>query len=228
MRNLLMFAALLSLACGDDGGGGNGGGNPIDGGGNGGGDGGGGGGGADAAPRVDGGNDTLSFFVTSEGTGSAGGNHGGLAGADATCQSLGTAAGAGGRLWRAYLSTSTVSARDRIGAGPWLNFAGEMVAADVTALHANGLQAAQSLTDLGTLVPGAEHDIMTGSNSDGNVIENGKTCEDWTSSSNNFDGWVGHVDGQPLEWSNVHASRCDPDGITANAGAGRLYCFAAD
>ena len=46
----------------------------------------------------------MSFFVTSANPGK-GGNLGGLAGADAHCQSLAAAVGAGGKTWRAYLST---------------------------------------------------------------------------------------------------------------------------
>jgi hypothetical protein len=77
----------------------------------------------------------MSFFVTSVGPGK-GGDLGGLAGADAHCQKLATAAGAGGRTWRAYLSTSPrgspgVNARDRIGKGPWQNAKGVVIAANV-------------------------------------------------------------------------------------------------
>ena len=64
----------------------------------------------------------MSFFVTSSNP--KGGNLGGLAGADAVCQSLAQAVGAGGKTWRAYLSTSTVDAKSRIGNGPWHNFKG--------------------------------------------------------------------------------------------------------
>ena len=49
-----------------------------------------------------------SFFVTSNGIGN-GGNLGGLAGADNQCQTLAQAAGAGGKTWRAYLSTQEAS-----------------------------------------------------------------------------------------------------------------------
>src|SRR5688572_32127907 len=68
----------------------------------------------------------MSFFVTSAGPGK-GGDLGGLEGADAHCQALAEAAGAGGKTWRAYLSTSgegAVNARDRIGSGPWVNAKG--------------------------------------------------------------------------------------------------------
>src|SRR4051794_3023407 len=62
----------------------------------------------------------MTFFITSAGPGT-GGDLGGLAGADAHCQSLAQAAGAGNKTWRAYLSTNgrgganAVNARDRIG-----------------------------------------------------------------------------------------------------------------
>jgi hypothetical protein len=82
------------------------------------------------------GSKSMSFFVTSAGSGN-GADLGGLAGADQHCQSLAQAAGAGGRTWRAYLSTQgtdgaqTVNARDRIGKGPWQNAKGDMIARDV-------------------------------------------------------------------------------------------------
>ena len=65
----------------------------------------------------------MSFFVTSTGPGK-GADLGGLAGADARCQQLAQAAGAGAKTWHAYLSTQAangqagVNARDRIGNGP--------------------------------------------------------------------------------------------------------------
>ena len=46
----------------------------------------------------------MTFFVTSTSIGD-GGNLGGLAGADAHCQSLAAEVGAGDTTWRAYLST---------------------------------------------------------------------------------------------------------------------------
>ena len=93
----------------------------------------------------------MSFFVTSANPGK-GGNLGGLAGADAHCQSLAAAVGAGGKTWRAYLSTSTVDAKDRIGDGPWYNVKGELIAQNVADLHSanNKLTAATALTEKGT------------------------------------------------------------------------------
>ena len=78
----------------------------------------------------------LGFFVTSVGKGD-GANLGGLAGADAHCQKLAAAVGAGNRTWRAYLSTQTinsepaVNAVERIGKGPWGNAKGIQIASDI-------------------------------------------------------------------------------------------------
>src|SRR5215204_5285989 len=84
----------------------------------------------------------MTFFVTSAGPGK-GADLGGLEGADQRCQSLAQAAGAGGKTWRAYLSTqavdgvTAVNARDRIGRGPWQNFKKEVVANSVDDLHSD-------------------------------------------------------------------------------------------
>src|SRR4051794_40970636 len=84
----------------------------------------------------------MSFFVTSVGSGK-GADLGGLAGADAHCQSLAQAAGAGNKTWRAYLSTNAaaqggpLNARDRIGPGPWKNAKGVVIAQNVDDLHSD-------------------------------------------------------------------------------------------
>ena len=110
----------------------------------------------------------MTFFVTSESIGD-GGNLGGLAGADAHCQSLAETVGAGDRTWRAYLSTQArpgqpaVNARDRIGTGPWFNFDGVMIASSVAHLHGDTIELARlgnnltkqsGLTERGQIVPG--------------------------------------------------------------------------
>ena len=81
----------------------------------------------------------MSFFVTSVGSGK-GGDLGGLDGADAHCASLASAAGSTGKTWKAYLSTQEkgkrgISARDRIGNGPWYNAKGVLIASDLDQLH---------------------------------------------------------------------------------------------
>ena len=103
----------------------------------------------------------MSFFVTSAGSG-RGADLGGLAGADALCQRLATAAGAGGRTWRAYLSTPptfagantpavpAVNARDRIGKGPWYNAWGVLGARNLEHLqNGNNLSKDTALDERG-------------------------------------------------------------------------------
>ena len=182
---------------------------------------------------------SMSFFVTSQGPGD-GANLGGLAGADAHCQKLAEAAGAGAKTWRAYLSTSTVNARDRIGSGPWYNAKGQLIATSVGELHgeANGISKQTALTEAGAVINGRgdtpnTHDILTGSNADGTVAA-GMTCGDWT---NNGAGsaFVGHHDRIGLRddapsksWNASHPSRgCGKDDLPKSGGNGLFYCFAA-
>ena len=101
---------------------------------------------------------SMSFFVTSVGLGK-GADLGGLEGADRHCEALASAAGAGGRTWRAYLSTQgagAVNARDRIGRGPWQNAKGDVIAQDVDDLHGpnNKISKQTALTEKGEPVKG--------------------------------------------------------------------------
>jgi hypothetical protein len=189
----------------------------------------------------------VGFFITSVGAGD-GANLGGLAGADRHCQALATAVGAGGRTWRAYLSTSAsggtpaVNARDRIGRGPWLNAAGVRVAANVAELHGPEAQLSKtaSLNERGEPVNGRgdtpnRHDILTGSRADGTAFPAGedKTCRNWTSNAEGS-AQVGHHDrvggGQdPTSWNSAHGSRgCSQTNLRASGGDGLFYCFMAD
>jgi hypothetical protein len=188
----------------------------------------------------------LSFFITSVGPGN-GANLGGLAGADQYCQKLATAAGAGSRTWRAYLSTSAsggqpaVNARDRIGTGPWYNSKKVMIAKDAAELHGdkNNLTKETQLTEKGEIVNGRgdtpnRHDILTGSQLDGTAFPPGadKTCGNWTSGGEGS-AQVGHHDRQgggenPTSWNSAHASKgCSQENLRGTGGDGLFYCFAA-
>lgn len=188
----------------------------------------------------------LSFFLTSRGPGD-GANLGGLAGADAHCQSLAAAVGAGGKTWRAYLSTtggdSPVNARDRIGSGPWTNANGVVVATDADDLHTdnNQLSKANSVTESGHMINGRgdspnRHDILTGSTLDGMAFTDGDdhSCMDWTSSVSDGSAQVGHHDrtgggANPTSWNNAHPSRgCGQADLQGTGGDGLYYCFAAN
>jgi hypothetical protein len=199
-----------------------------------------GGGGSDSGGSDSGMRSTLSFFITSVGLGD-GANLGGLDGADAHCQMLAEAVGAGDRMWRAYLSNSDpeINARDRIGTGPWLNADGEMIAADVAELHGeNNLNGMTGLTEAGDTVNGVgddpnQHDILTGSTAEG-MADPGSTCMNWTGNDEG-NARLGHHDrmgGSPatgMSWNSAHDSRgCSQSDLEGTGGAGLFYCFAAD
>jgi hypothetical protein len=194
--------------------------------------------GATVASAQDG---SMSFFVTSQNPGS-GGDFGGLAGADAHCTTLAESAGTTGKTWHAYLSSSTENARDRIGAGPWMNAKGEVIADSVATLHGdNNLTKATALNEMGEVINGRgdspnRHDILTGSTPEGTVAE-GMTCEDWTSNAENTAGMVGHSDRTGLDesapaksWNSSHSSRggCGLEALRGTGGDGLLYCFAIE
>ena len=188
----------------------------------------------------------MGFFVTSVGMGD-GANLGGLDGADAHCSKLATAAGSTGRDWKAYLSTYEkdkrgISARDRIGKGPWYNAKGVLIAEDLDQLHIMpNLLKRTALDENGNGIKGRgdkpnEHDILTGSKDDGTAYfpweEGDHTCSNWTSNADDGSAQVGHHDrhgGGNVSWNSAHASRgCSQDKLKATGGAGFLYCFAAD
>lgn len=196
---------------------------------------------------------SMSFFITSVGLGN-GADLGGLEGADAHCQKLASDAGAGNRVWRAYLSTqgvdfkdeNVVNARDRIGAGPWYNAKGVMIATDVDELHSpgNSVNKDTALDENGNMVNGRtekpnKHDILTGSRLDGTAFApsffTDMTCGNWTKSGEGA-AMLGHHDRVgPINhawaesWNSGHISRgCSQEALQSTGGDGLMYCFAAD
>ncbi|MGC4087159.1 MAG: hypothetical protein QM756_04495 [Polyangiaceae bacterium] len=162
----------------------------------------------------------FSFFVTSIGamrelSGSQDGFGGnlkfgeatGLAGADKICKTIAekSLAGAGSKTWRAFLSTvaGPVHAIDRVGAGPWYDRLGRVVAltrADLIHDRPMGADAA-IINDLpnengipnhtdgkpgctGNNCPD-NHDVLTGTGPDGKLHSTitSTTCNDWTDAS---------------------------------------------
>jgi hypothetical protein len=188
----------------------------------------------------------MSFFITSVNPGK-GADFGGLEGADRYCQSLAAGVGAGGRTWRAYLSTTAtasspaVNARDRIGSGPWYNVKGELIASNIGELHGdNKISKQTALTEKGEIVsasgdPVNQHDILTGSSPDGRAVSDGKdtTCGNWTKSGDGS-AIVGHhnrmgTNAPPasMSWNSSHATQgCSLEGLKKTGGSGLMYCFA--
>ena len=165
----------------------------------------------------------ISFFISSIGKGN-GADLGGIAGADAHCQALATAAGAASPNWRAYLSTiepggnAGVNARDRIGNGPWVNWSfaqlgapqNALISVDLADLHGDTLIQAQrgnnffkqsARNERGQVIhgigdpPPIQHEILTGSKWDGRAYTDGA---DHTcnnwTSSSTGSAQVGHSD----------------------------------
>lgn len=196
----------------------------------------------------------MGFFVTSAGLGK-GGDLGGLEGADKHCQSLAAAAGAGKRVWRAYLSTQApgladpnyVNARDRIGKGPWKNAKGVVVAQNVDDLHSanNNLNKDTALDERGMPIKGRtekpnQHDMLTGSRPDGTAFPGAPfpdmTCGNWTRSTPEGSAMTGHFDragpspsAWATSWNSAHPTLgCSQDKVRPTGGEGYFYCFAAD
>lgn len=194
----------------------------------------------------------MTFFVTSVGPGK-GGALGGLEGADRHCQSLAQAAGAGDRSWRAYLSTQAakladtnfVNARDRIGAGPWQNAKGVVIARSVDELHSanNNLTKQTALDEKGQPVNGRtekpnKHDMLTGSRPDGTAFPGAPfpdmTCSNWTNAENEGAAMAGHHDrAGPVDslwatsWNSAHPTLgCSQERLRPTGGDGLFYCFA--
>ena len=198
----------------------------------------------------------MTFFITSAGPGN-GGDLGGLDGADAHCTTLAAAAGSELSNWKAYLSVNAMidrsgdspkvipgtNARDRIGAGPWHNAEGELIANSVDDLHsdANPINKVSGLDENGKPVNARgdkpnKHDIMTGSTPAGEYSTAGgdTTCGGWTSSDEGS-AIVGHHDRVGLSkdrhmvsWNSAHGSiGCSQDALTRTGGDGLYYCFYA-
>jgi len=201
--------------------------------------------------------DKMSFFITSAGPGN-GGDLGGLEGADAHCTALAESVGST-KKWAAYLSTSMVidrsqgrpykitdgvSARDRIGSGPWHNAKGVLIAKNVDELHSD----AANITKQTGLDENAnpvnargdkpnKHDIITGSDSAGYFSTAGgdTTCGNWTKSTGGS-AIVGHHDRAGLNtsrnmisWNSAHGSAgCAEEDFPKTGGGGLFYCFAAE
>lgn len=72
-----------------------------------------------------------------------------------------------------------------------------------------------------------QHDILTGSQSDGTAYpaDEDMTCSNWTSGSDDGKARVGHLD--YAAWGSAHDSRgCSQAALISSGGDGLFYCFA--
>jgi hypothetical protein len=157
----------------------------------------------------------------------------GLEGADKICRTLAEESmpGAGQKVWRAFLSTTTVNAADRIGDGPWFDRLGRVVAANKSDLLQERPKADSAIIDdlpneyglpnhtdgnpgcSGSSCPD-NHDTLTASGADGNW-DGESTCDDWTSTTADGRPGVGHS--WPAEKSGTSWIEAHPAG---GCGAG--------
>jgi hypothetical protein len=106
----------------------------------------------------------------------------------------------------------------------------------------NKLTKQTALTEKGTMIPGRgdsvnQHDILTGSSSDGRTVagSDDTTCSNWTSSDQGA-AIVGHHDRMGLRddepsksWNSSHPSRgCSQANLVGTGGNGLFYCFAVN
>jgi hypothetical protein len=174
------------------------------------------GGAASASALVDRSADRV--FVTS---GSWSGDLGGLAGADALCQSAADDAGLGG-AWVAFLSASGATATSRIGAGPYERLDGVTIAVDKASLLDGSLDAPLNVTELGTVVSKA---VFTGSVANGTQGTHTRVnglCDEWENGCGVCYG--DHYYAQSGQSGNTNDDWVDWGWQFCSSGSG-LYCF---
>ena len=144
----------------------------------------------------------------------------GLAGADSKCAALAASAGLPAGTYKAWLSTSTVNAVDRLGsARGFVRVDKAPIADQISDLTSGKILNPIDLDETGhdQRFPG-NSDVWTGSNNDGTLGSTG-TCDDWISTSGSVFGQNGYFDGGPTVWSEVGGFSCN-DGSQLH-----LYCF---
>ena len=159
-------------------------------------------------------------FVTS--TEYYGGEFGGLSGADSICNQR-AAAGSLGGTYTAWLSTSTTNAADRVFHNPegYITTHGEMVANSWADLinadfpHPPGVDLLHTINydefgaDVGTVQP------WTGTYENGQATS--YNCNNWTSSTDSYQGTTGLTNDVNEYWSEYTDQDCDQ--------SYPLYCF---
>jgi hypothetical protein len=165
----------------------------------------------------EGGDCVLRVFLTLE---TFDGNLGGLAGADAACQSEARAAGLSG-TYRAWLSDSTAWAGTRVThtAARYVRIDGQTVASGWGDLTDGDLDAAIAVTVAGTVGSASTTTVYTNTNVDGGPSSTTDTCNDWTSDAG-MNVYVGDSAYQNFWWTG------DGHSIAyCNYPAAKLYCF---
>jgi len=164
------------------------------------------------------------------------GNLGGLAGADATCQSVADGVPAlAGRTFKAWLSSSTVSAASRFTQAtvPYTRTDGVVVADNWADLVDGTLDAPINRTETGATMI-ATRKAWTGTQTNGGINYPGSAtnhCDDWTTSNPPANGgsYAGYVDRTTCLWTHgnpQNEAECGGSASTLPCSNGfSLFCF---
>lgn len=150
----------------------------------------------------------------------------GIAAADAMCQAEASAAGLPG-TFLAWLSTSTLNAKDRLGSdGPWFNTQRQRIAATLDDLTDGTLENPITYDAAGDEPASPPYNLWpyTGTQADGTAAA-GMTCGDWTMVTG--EGVSGYADRTSAQWTNFGTPGCNGQLNVAETGyVGRaVYCF---
>jgi hypothetical protein len=160
----------------------------------------------------------------------------GLAGADKICATIAAAAlaCASSKTWRAFLSTSSADAIDRIGSGPWYDRNGLVVWSTLSEMSANRPPSSYAYRDDlpnedgipnhdydldGNTTDDDNHDVLTGCGTNGRKVSSDSAasrCNDWTSTTASGRPWCGHSWPRQSGESWVHALQEGGCGACAN------------
>ncbi|MFC1523352.1 hypothetical protein ACFL6N_01045 [Thermodesulfobacteriota bacterium] len=154
-------------------------------------------------------------FTTSQGYT---GNMGGLAGADANCQTLADAAELEG-TFKAWMSDDALNANDRLthSTDPYVRTDGTQIAADWDDLIDGTLDVPLDYDENGTEIETPWPYVWTWTTSSGIGGTPGFNCNNWTSEDSFVKGEDGHLYETNYKWAIIRNNGCD-EGL-------KLYCF---
>ncbi|MDX1616697.1 MAG: hypothetical protein R3300_20490 [Candidatus Promineifilaceae bacterium] len=145
------------------------------------------------------------------------GDFGGITGGDLICNARAASSPLAGKTFVAWLSSSSVDARDRLSVGRFVRPDGVLVANSIDDLTdgsiANEIRLDENSSDVG------RSRVWTATTTQGTVDPAGRTCSDWTVRSNNTRG-IGGITAFgnfSSNWTFAFHSPC--------TGQYPLYCF---
>lgn len=147
---------------------------------------------------------------------------GGLTGADQMCQARATAAGLPQNTYKAWLSTSSVNAIDRLGsARGWVRVDGKPFADTKADIAAGKIFHPLRVDENGAFITDpTKLTVWTGTQLNGTVNPSGRTCDGWTTNNNAIGGDLGSSDGVTAVFTQSHWVNCSAERP--------LYCFGVD